>query len=225
MTSVSGAGPRLLLTSVCMLLSVPCVAADSVSSRPNIILMMADDLGWGDTGYNGHPVLRTPHLDQMSREGVRFNRFYSASAVCSPTRGSCLTGRHPSRYGIPNANAGHLKQEEVCLAEVLREHGYATGHFGKWHLGTMTPDFSGKGAGRRPKANFATPGMNGFEDWFSTEFAVATWDPYDPEHSHVGGKLQNDPRVLYWDPNGNVTTPLAGDDSRIIMDRALSFIQ
>ena len=65
--------------------------------KPNIILCMADDQGWGDTGYNGHPDLKTPNLDAMAAEGVRFDRFYSAAPVCSPTRGSCLTGRHPQR--------------------------------------------------------------------------------------------------------------------------------
>jgi len=73
-------------------------------ARPlNIILCMTDDQGWGDTGYNGHPVLRTPHLDRMARDGIRFDRFYSGAPVCSPTRGSCITGRHPHRYGIFSA--------------------------------------------------------------------------------------------------------------------------
>ncbi|HQK75732.1 MAG TPA: sulfatase-like hydrolase/transferase, partial [Candidatus Hydrogenedentes bacterium] len=78
----------------------------ALRSRPNIILCMADDQGWGDTGYNGHPVLQTPTMDAMARAGIRFNRFYSAAPVCSPTRGSCLTGRHPYRYGIFHANEG-----------------------------------------------------------------------------------------------------------------------
>ncbi len=95
--------------------------------------------------------------------------------LCSPTRGSCLTGRHPSRYGIPTANAGYLRASEVTLAEVLRQQGYATGHFGDWHLGTLTPDFSGKGPRRNPKKNFMTPAMAGFDEWFSTKYAVATW--------------------------------------------------
>ena len=69
--------------------------------RPNIVLVMADDLGWGDVAYNGNKVVRTPHLNAMSKEGIRLDRFYAAAPVCSPTRGSCLTGRHPYRYGIP----------------------------------------------------------------------------------------------------------------------------
>ena len=191
---------------------------------PNVVLVMADDLGWGDTGYNGHPLLSTPNLDAMSAAGVRFDRFYAGAPVCSPTRGSCLTGRHPYRYGVTGANQGHLRAEETSLAEVLHEAGYATGHFGKWHLGTMTADYSGKGAGRRPEENHCTPGMAGFDEWFSTEFAVATWDPYAPENSHRHNRPW-DPRALYWENGRNVTEPLEGCDSRLIMDRAVAFIE
>ena len=74
----------------------------------------------------------------MAEQGVRFTRFYSAAPVCSPTRGSCLTGRHPFRYGIYSANTGHLPQEEITVPELLRPLGYHCGHFGKWHLGTLT---------------------------------------------------------------------------------------
>jgi arylsulfatase A-like enzyme len=201
---------------------VPSLASET--SRPNIILCMADDLGWGDTGYNGHPVIQTPNLDEMARAGLRFDRFYAAAPVCSPTRGSALTGRHPYRYGIRTANHGHLKREEICLAEVLKSLGYRTGHFGKWHLGTMTPDFSGKGKGRQPSVNYMTPGMAGFDEWFSTEYAVATWNPYAPENAHG----RNDVRALYWHNGRNLTNvheeQLTGCDSRIIMDRALPFI-
>ena len=197
----------------------------SGAERPNVILCMADDLGWGDTGYNGHPTLKTPNLDAMAQAGLRFNRFYSAAPVCSPTRGSVLTGRHPSRYGVPTANAGHLKKEEICLAQVLKQCGYATGHFGKWHLGTMAPDFSGKGKGRKPAENYMTPGMSGFDEWFSTEYAVATWDPYDPQNAHG----LSDPRTLYWQNGRNIVdgdaAGLTGCDSRIIMDKALPFLR
>ena len=144
--------------------------------------------------------------------------------MCSPTRGSCLTGRHPYRYGVHTANQGHLRDEEICLAEVLKEHGYATGHFGKWHLGTLTPDYSGKGPGRKPRENYSTPGMNGFDEWFSTEFAIATWDPYDPANSHLGNG-RYDVRALYWHNGQNVKGPLTGCDSKLIMDRALPFIE
>jgi len=189
--------------------------------RPNVILMMADDLGWGDTGYNGHPVLKTPNLDAMSREGIRFDRFYSASAVCSPTRGSCLTGRHPHRYGVLTANWGHMHPQEITLAEALKSQGYATGHFGKWHLGTLLPDYSGKGPARRPDLYYMTPGMSGFDEWFSTEYSVATWDPYDPANAHGGADVRN----LFWHNGRNIKDGLEGCASRIVMDKAIPFIQ
>lgn len=183
---------------------------------------MADDMGWGDTGFNGNSIIKTPHLDAMAKDSLRFTRFYSGAPVCSPTRGSCLTGRHPYRYGIFFANVGHIRKEEITLAEAVKTQGYATGHFGKWHLGTLHPEFSGKGARRNPKANYMTPGMSGFDEWFSTEYSVATWDPYDPANVH-GRKF--DARALYWHNGKNITEQLKGDDSRIIMDRAVPFIR
>ncbi len=192
---------------------------------PNVILLMADDLGWGDVGFNGNEVIRTPHLDAMAASGMRFTRFYAQAPVCSPTRGSCLTGRHPFRYGVFGANVGHLPAEEHTLAELLAERGYATGHFGKWHLGTLTAEYSGK-RNRKPEENHMTPAMAGFEDWFSTEYAVSTWDPYDPANKH-GASF--DVRNLYWDDGVNVAdgeaAGLVGDDSRIVMDRALPFVR
>ena len=108
---------------------------------PNIILIMADDQGWGDVGYNGHPHLRTPHLDAMAQNGAVFKRFYSAGSVCSPTRASVMTGRHPARMGICSANCGHVKAQEITLAEMVKEKGYRTGHFGKWHW-ELSPETS-----------------------------------------------------------------------------------
>ena len=194
-------------------------------NKPNIILVMADDLGWGDVAYNGHPVIKTPHLDAMAANGLKFNRFYAGAPVCSPTRGSVLTGRHPQRYGIPTANQGHMKDNEVTLPEVLKSQGYTTGHFGKWHLGTMTPEYSGK-RNRKPEKHYSTPGMNGIDEWFATEYAVSTWDPYKPENAHDSVV---DPRVLYWENGENIidgfAQGLVGCDSRIIMDKALPFIE
>ena len=192
------------------------------TDKPNIILCMADDMGWGDAGFNGNSIIKTGNLDAMAEAGLRFRRFYSGAPVCSPTRGSCLTGRHPYRYGIFFANVGHIRKEEITLAEALKTQGYVTGHFGKWHLGTLLADYSGKGPKRKPKENYMTPAMSGFDEWFSTEYAVATWDPYDPANVH-GRKF--DVRALYWHNGKNVTEELKGDDSRIIMDRAVGFIR
>ncbi len=193
-------------------------------SRPNVIMLMADDLGWGDVGFNGNTVIQTPHLDALAAAGMRFERFYAQAPVCSPTRGSCLTGRHPFRYGVLTANVGHLRAEEDTLAELLAKRGYATGHFGKWHLGTMTSSYSGKRS-RNPAANHMTPEMAGFDEWFSTEYAVSTWDPYDPANKHGAFDVRN----LYWSNGTNITDGAAaglhGDDSRIIVDRAIPFMR
>jgi arylsulfatase A-like enzyme len=191
-------------------------ADERSQKKPNVILCMTDDQGWGDTGYNGHPVLKTPNLDQMAKEGIRFDRFYSGAPVCSPTRGSCLTGRHPYRYGIFFANVGHMKQEEVTLAEVLRAQGYATGHFGKWHLGTLTKNVKDGRRGGRQNQHYSPPWENGFDICFSTEQAVPTWDP-----------MKDQPiATRYWTAEGQFATEnLEGDDSRVVMDRAIPFIR
>ncbi len=130
------------------------VFGKSVSKKPNIILCMADDQGWGDVGYNGHPALKTPNLDAMAGESLRFERFYAAAPVCSPTRGSVMTGRHPNRFGC--FKWGHtLRPQEVTVAEALKKGGYVTGHFGKWHLGSVR------------KGCPVNPGASGFDEWFS----------------------------------------------------------
>ena len=119
--------------------------------RPNIILVMTDDQGWGDVEFaqelspdpsnpadktfSGHPRLKTPELAAMAQAGLKCNRFYAACAVCSPTRGSFVTGRHHRRFGIEHANTSHLFNRELTIAEVASSIGYQTGHFGKWHLG------------------------------------------------------------------------------------------
>jgi len=196
-------------------------SSNNPGNQPNVILAMTDDQGWGDTGYNGHPVLKTPNLDAMAREGLRFNRFYSGAPVCSPTRGSAMTGRHPYRYGIFYANVGHMRPQEITLAEALKTQGYTTGHFGKWHLGTLTktePD-ANRG-GPKNAQHYSPPWDNGFDVCFSTESKVPTWNPMKSPDS---GKPYG---TAYWTgPGQKATENLEGDDSRIIMDRAIPFIQ
>jgi arylsulfatase A-like enzyme len=122
----------LLLTTV---LTIGTATAAS-APRPNIVLLMADDQGWGETAYNGHPHLKTPVLDEMARTALRLDRFYAASPVCSPTRASVMTGRHANRSGAfaPNWST---RPEEITVAQILQQAGYRTGHFGKWHLGAV----------------------------------------------------------------------------------------
>lgn len=122
--------------------------------RPNIVLVMADDQGWGDMAYNGHPHLVTPNFDKAAATGLRFDRFYAAAPVCSPTRASVMTGRTPNRMAV--FKWGHpIRPQEVTLAEALQKAGYVTGHFGKWHLGSVR------------RGSPASPGANGFDQWIS----------------------------------------------------------
>lgn len=133
-----------------LLLALPVLSAP----RPNIILAMADDQGWGETGYNGHPYVRTPVLDEMASSGLRFDRFYAAAPNCSPTRAAILTGRHPNRSGVfaPNHST---RPEEISLAQILRDAGYRTGHFGKWHVGAVKA------------ASPTSPGRMGYEEYLA----------------------------------------------------------
>jgi len=126
----------------------------TAAAKPNIILVMADDQGWGDVAYNGHPLLKTPNFDQAAATGLRFDRFYAAAPVCSPTRASVLTGRHPNRMGVFKWGFP-MRPQEITLAEALKTAGYTTGHFGKWHLGSVR------------KKSLANPGRNGFDTWLS----------------------------------------------------------
>jgi len=121
---------------------------------PNIVLLMGDDHGWDEVGYNGHPFVKTPVLDEMAASGLRFDRFYSGHPTCSPTRGSFLTGRHPNRYGTFTPGWS-LRPEEITIAHILKEAGYATAHFGKWHVGPVK------------KESPTSPGAMGFDEWLS----------------------------------------------------------
>lgn len=120
----------------------------------HIVLIIADDLGWHETGYQGHALLRTPVLDGMAASGLRFDRFYSGAALCAPTRGSVMTGRNANRFGdfAPNWS---IRPEEITIAALLRERGFVNGYFGKWHLGPV-------------RAGSPTnPGAMGFDEWLA----------------------------------------------------------
>ena len=147
--------------------------AGAAERRPNVILCMADDQGWGDMAYNGHAVLETPHFDAMAAEAFRFDRFYAAAPVCSPTRASVMTGRTPNRMGC--FKWGHsLRPQEITVAEALKTAGYVTGHFGKWHLGSVQ------------HGSPVNPGASGFDEWLS----APNYYDNDPILSREGRAVQ-----------------------------------
>lgn len=201
---------------------------------PNIIVIVADDMGWGDTGYNGNQIQQTPALDQMAQEGIRFDRFYAASTVCSPTRASIMTGQNGARLGIWHWGSSHVQDRDILISRMLKEKGYITGHFGKWHLGLLdeagTHDYTG--GPRTHEKDFSPPWRNGFDICFSTENVTPTWDPMilpdqgkwgDPRREATGLWGNN-----YWNEKGEMIDHddnLSGDDSRVIMDRVIPFVE
>ena len=193
---------HFLTLTILALLCTQSLAAD----KPNIILCMTDDQGWYETGYNGHPELKTPNLDAMAAAGLRFDRFYAAFPLCSPTRASCLTGRYPARYRC--MSWGHdLPLREVTIAEAVKTAGYATGHFGKWHLGGIEHAIGGTGRGLPesfcPKPRH--PGNQGFDEWWSAG------NNYDIGYGYVYH-------------NGEQVHPKPGDTSDVLMAVALEWI-
>ena len=110
------------------------------NNYPNVILIITDDQGYGDIGYNGNPYIITPNLDKFASESIRFNNF-NVSPVCAPTRSSLLTGRYSLRTGVTDTYNGGaiMSSNEITLAEILNENNYKTGIFGKWHLGDNYP--------------------------------------------------------------------------------------
>jgi len=206
----------LLITTLQAFFTRSAVPAE----RPNIILFMTDDQGWGDVGFNGNKDIITPHLDRLCGEGARLYHFFAGGPVCSPTRGTVLTGRHYWRYGIWSANTGRLPRQEYTIAKGLKDIGYMTGHFGKWHLGSPHPDYTGKGGGGGNPTHLARPEWFGYDKYFVTHHSVKTWDPYGPDGSEI--KTSDNP---YWEDGKRVNDMLIGDDTRIIMDRVIPFIE
>ena len=133
-------GPCVALILFCL---SSCVKVDR-KVKPNFIIIFADDLGYGDLGSYGHPTIKTPHLDQMASEGMRFTQFYVGSSICTPSRAALLTGKLPVQTGMYGKrsvlfpdNAGGLDPKEVTIASALKKNGYKTACIGKWHLGHL----------------------------------------------------------------------------------------
>ena len=167
-------------------------------SRPNVILLMADDMGWAQTGYYGHPVMRTPNLDAMAHNGLRMDRFYAGAPSCTPTRASVMTGRTNDRTGA--FRVGHaINKQEKMLSTAFRDAGYSTAHFGKWHLNRVGPE-----GHPLPLDDPHNPGELGFDYWLS---ATSGFD-------RPGFELSR---------NGTVEQ-FEGDGSEVIVDEALKYI-
>jgi arylsulfatase A-like enzyme len=190
--------------------------------KTNVILLMADDLGYGDVGFTGNETIRTPKLDEMASSGVTFNHFYAAAPLCSPTRASCLTGRNPFRQGIFAAHTAGMRSAETTIAEILNQHGYQNGFFGKWHLGWVRPDET------QQRGFYSPPWHHGYDEAFCTKSAVPTWNPTQTPPGWTSWNARQDGSwggSVYVRNGEPVTENLSGDDSRIIMDRAIPFIE
>jgi len=140
--------------------AVTSAAFGQTARPPNIVILFADDLGYGDLGCYGHPLIRTPNLDRMAAEGMRFTQVYSAAPVCTPSRAALLTGRLPLRSGLTRVlgprSTGGISDTEITLAQALQTAGYATACVGKWHLG-FQPQF--------------LPTRHGFDSYFGLPYS------------------------------------------------------
>ncbi len=126
---------------LCIASCEPTTGNRSTDTPPNIVLIFTDDMGWGDLGTYGHPLIRTPRLERMAREGISLTSFYTAAPVCTPSRAGLMTGRYPVRFGMEHNEGpdteGGMPADELTMAEALKSVGYRTACFGKWHLGSV----------------------------------------------------------------------------------------
>lgn len=189
------------------------------SRQPNFIVILADDLGYGDLSCYGHPTIRTPHLDQMAAEGTRFTQFYVGANVCTPSRSALLTGRLPIRNGIfgkrvvffPNSANG-LPLTEITIAKALKTKGYQTGIVGKWHLGSK-PEY--------------LPLKYGFDSYFGLPYSndMGKVGPFSaPVSTQVVPANTNPPLPLYRDNQVVETEPDQRQLTRRYTDEVLKFI-
>jgi len=195
---------RLKLLSFLMIATsfLSCINdSQSSSDLPNIIIMMADDLGYGELGSFGNEIIETPNIDQLASIGAKFTQFYSGHYTCSPSRAGIMVGRTPYRNGIytyiPNNSIVHLKDKEVTLADICKTQGYDTGFFGKWGL-----------MGNMEDKSTPNPGDHGFDYWLGTQ------NNAEPTHKN--------PTNFYL--NGKAMGEMIGYSSQIVVDHAMRWL-
>lgn len=193
--------PTILVLPFCLLLFLP-KALFGQKSKPNVVFILADDLGYGDLASYGHRHLKTPYLDQLAQEGISFSNFYSPSPLCSPARAAFLTGRTPYRTGIkswiPQGEDVYLHKQELTLATVLKQHNYQTFLSGKWHLNGGLDD-----------PNHPQPNDHGFDKWLALH-AFAT-----PNHKNPNNFFED----------GKALGKIEGFAAQIAVDKAMAYLE
>ena len=197
---------RLKLTLLLLLLTpVTNAQADELDKpeKPNIVVFLADDMGWGDSGTFGHELIQTPNLDKLAAQGVKFTQCYSACGVCSPSRSAILTGRTPYRNGVYRHLSGkheaHLRASEITYPKLLKAVGYQTCHVVKWHLNSK-PQFNTK--------KYPQPGDHGYDYW------MATHNNAEPSHKN--------PKNFY--RNGDPVGLLEGYSAPLVANEAAKWL-
>ena len=170
----------LFFSCLVLFFLVVSLRAEAEHPKPNIVVFLADDMGWGDSATYGHPLIKTPNLDKLASQGVKFTQCYSACGVCSPSRSAILTGRTPYRNGVYRHLSGnheaHLRASEITYPRLLKSKGYETCHVGKWHL-TSKQQFN--------TSEYPGPGEHGYDYW------MATHNNAEPSHKNPNNFIRN----------------------------------